>query len=173
MEVSMGRLQRRQIAGLGNVASGGDLTVARLPYGFWISTVISKCKSKAASVLADQYTNFFSDVRTKLQASNDKYKLDADTHRREKLFNPRDLVFVRLRKEWLHAGSYSKLGKQKWGPFPISKKKNNNAYVFDLPEEFNTSHTFNIADIYAYVPPDDSTTHLDSASPDNFFGGGA
>ncbi|PKU77612.1 hypothetical protein MA16_Dca012684 [Dendrobium catenatum] len=39
MEVSMGRLQRRQIAGLGNVASGGDLTVARLPYGFWISTV--------------------------------------------------------------------------------------------------------------------------------------
>ncbi|PKU59924.1 hypothetical protein MA16_Dca019626 [Dendrobium catenatum] len=149
-----------------------SIVYTKMPNTILDIAVIPKCKSKAASVLVDQYTEFLSNVRMKLQASNAKYKLDADSHRREKLFNPGDLVFVRLRKERLPAGGYSKLGKRKWGPFPISKKINDNAYVVDLLEEFNTSHTFNVADIYAYIPPDDSNTHLDPASTDNFLSGG-
>ncbi|KAI0493184.1 hypothetical protein KFK09_027460 [Dendrobium nobile] len=149
-----------------------SIVYTKMPNTILDIAVLPKCKSKAASVLADQYTNFLSNVRMKLQASNEKYKQDADVHRREKLFNPGDLVYVRLRKERLPSGSYSKLGKRKWGPFPISQKINDNAYVVDLPEEFNTSHTFNIADIYAYVPPDESTMHLEVASPDKSFSEG-
>ncbi|PKU68000.1 hypothetical protein MA16_Dca024924 [Dendrobium catenatum] len=129
--------------------------------------VLPKVQSKAANALADQFTTLLSEVRLKLQESNTKYKLAADVHRREKIFHPGDLVVVRLHRERLPPGSYSKLTKKKWGPFPISRKINDNAYVVDLPSEFNTSHTFNVADIYSYTLPDDSNTNLESVSIDS------
>ncbi|PKU80215.1 hypothetical protein MA16_Dca005746 [Dendrobium catenatum] len=134
--------------------------------------VLPKIQNKAANTLADQFTQLLSDVRRNLQESNRGYKVAADSHRREKLFQPGDLVLVRLRRERLPPGNHSKLTKKKWGPFPISKKINDNAYVVDLPEEFNTSRTFNVTDIYSYSPPDDGDASFESVDTDSLESGG-
>ncbi|PKU62174.1 hypothetical protein MA16_Dca020580 [Dendrobium catenatum] len=134
--------------------------------------VLPKIQNKAANALADQFTQLLSDVRRNLQESSQSYKAAADVHRREKVFQPGDLVFVRLRRERLPPGNHSKLTKKKWGPLPISKKINNNAYVVDLPEEFNTSRTFNVADIYTYNPPDDGDASFESIDTDSIDSGG-
>ncbi|KAI0525233.1 hypothetical protein KFK09_004626 [Dendrobium nobile] len=135
-------------------------------------TVLPKCKSKSASTLVENYTEFLSNIRLKIQESNAKYRLDVDAHRREKLFKPGDLVFVRLKRERLPVGEYSKLGKRKWGPFAILTKINDNAYIVDLPDEFNTSRTFNVKDIYAYYPPDELETQPHSVDTAALSSGG-
>ncbi|KAI0507258.1 hypothetical protein KFK09_013380 [Dendrobium nobile] len=109
-----------------------SIVYTKMPNTVLDVTVLPKCKSKAAAQLADHYTEFLSDIRAKLLQSNEQYKAAADKHRREKLFKPGDLVLVQMRKERLPTGSYSKLSKRKWGPFPITKKINDDAYVVDL-----------------------------------------
>ncbi|PKU75029.1 hypothetical protein MA16_Dca019957 [Dendrobium catenatum] len=149
-----------------------SIVYTKMPNTVLDVTVLPKCKSKSASVLVDNYAEFLANIRAKIQAANDKYKLSADVHRREKLFKPGDLVFVRLKRDRLPVGEYSKLGKKKWGPFSIKSKINDNAYIVDLPEEFNTSHTFNVKDIYAYMPPDEGKAQVYSVDTDNDFSGG-
>ena len=41
----------------------------------------------------------------------------------------------------------SKLLPREGGPYQILAKINNNAYVLDLPQSFEGSHTFNVADL--------------------------
>ncbi|PKU76441.1 hypothetical protein MA16_Dca001044 [Dendrobium catenatum] len=149
-----------------------SIVYTKIPNSVLDVIVLPKCKSKSASALIDNYTEFLSSIRSKIYSANAKYKPDADVHRREKLFKPGDLVLVRLKRERLPVGEYSKLGKRKWGPFPINSKINDNAYIIDLPEEFNTSHTFNVKDIYPYVPPDDGATQTHSVGTDDFLSGG-
>ncbi|PKU62464.1 hypothetical protein MA16_Dca022552 [Dendrobium catenatum] len=135
--------------------------------------VLPKCDSRAAITVADQFATMLHEVRQKLLDSNAKYKLVADKHRRAGMFQPGDLVMVRLRRERFAPGTYSKLSRRKIGPISVLKRINANAYVVDLPAEFNTSSTFNIADISAYHPPDEaltSTSTTDSSSSDS--GGG-
>ncbi|PKU65014.1 uncharacterized protein LOC110114025 [Dendrobium catenatum] len=126
-------------------------------------SILPKCKSQAAATFAGDYAKMLSEVRRQIIKSNQRYKEAADKHRRQRLFNMGDLVMVRLRREWFPPGTYSKLSRRKIGPIPITAKINDNAYSVALPVECNTSPTFNVADIWAYSPPDEGVISVSSS----------
>jgi len=64
-----------------------------------------------------------------------------------------EFVVVHLHKDRHPAGSYFKLKAKKIGPHEI-KKINGNAYVVDIPSEFNMSLTFNVSNLRKYYPPE-------------------
>ena len=77
--------------------------------------------------MADRIQAMQEKVRQKLEAINAKYKEAVDKKRHEK----------------------------KYGPFQITKKINNNAYVVALPPKMGISSTFNVANLYDYHPLDE------------------
>ena len=110
--------------------------------------------SKSAEALADRITSTLEDVKLKLTEANAKYKASADEHRREKVFKEGELVMVHLTKSRFPAGEFHKLQAKKLGPFRIQQRINDNAYMLDLPSNWNISSTFNVSDLYEYHPPD-------------------
>ncbi|XP_075659267.1 uncharacterized protein LOC142629176 [Castanea sativa] len=109
--------------------------------------------SQVAENMANSIQAMQEEVRQKLEAINAKYKEATDKKRREKIFNVGDLVLVHLRKERFYVGTYNKLKDKKYGPFQITKKINNNAFVVALPPNMSISSTFNVASLYDYHPP--------------------
>ncbi|KAI0529649.1 hypothetical protein KFK09_002203 [Dendrobium nobile] len=101
--------------------------------------VLPKCRSEMATKFTTKYSDMLKDVRKKLHQSNQSYKAYKDLRRREKLFHVGDLVMVRLCRERFPPGTYSNLSRRKIGPFPITTKINDNAYIADLPASYNTS----------------------------------
>ena len=105
--------------------------------------------------MADRIQAMQEEVRQKLEATNAKYKKANDKKKREKIFNVGDLVLVYLRKERFLVSTYNKLKDKKYGPFQITKKINNNAFVVAFSPDMSISSTFNVADLYDYYPLDE------------------
>ncbi|GJV73724.1 RNA-directed DNA polymerase [Tanacetum coccineum] len=61
-----------------------------------------------------------------------------------------DLVWIHLRKERFPAGHFGKLKPRGDGPFRVLKKINDNEYKIELPDHYNVSATFNVADLSPY-----------------------
>jgi hypothetical protein len=86
---------------------------------------------------------------------NAKYKISGDKGRNQLDFEPGDLVWLHLRKEWFPASRKSKLMLRADGPFKVVKKINVNAYKLDLPADFGVSPIFNITDLKPYLGEQD------------------
>jgi len=107
-------------------------------------------KAPGVSVAAEEIMTVKDSVKAKLEATGLKNKAAADKRRRVKVFNVGDDVMVFLRKERFPVGTYNKLQPRKYGPFKVTSKINDNAYVVALPDSMNISNTFNVADIHEY-----------------------
>ena len=107
--------------------------------------------SVAASDLAKQVQEVQAGVKNKLEKANAKYKMEADKHRRFKVFDVGDEVMVFISKARMQGG-HSKLQQRKYGPYKIVRKINDNAYVIDLPSWMGISKTFNVADLTLFQP---------------------
>ncbi|XP_026398630.1 FACT complex subunit SPT16-like [Papaver somniferum] len=88
--------------------------------------------------------------KNKLENFNAKYKAVADQHRRFKTFEEGELVMIHLGKESFPTGTYNKTKMKKYGPFKILKKISDNAYVVDLPANWNISNIFNVQEIFTF-----------------------
>lgn len=110
--------------------------------------------SIAAENMARDVQAVKENVKARLKQIGVKNKEAADQRRRKKVFQIGDDVMVFLRKERFPVGTYGKLQPKKYGPFKITKKINDNAYVVALPDSFHISNTFNVADLYDYYADD-------------------
>ena len=71
-------------------------------------------------------------------------KIADDQGRKHVTFEPRDLVWLHLRKDRFSDLRKSKLMPRDDGPFKVLEKINDNAYKLELPASFGVSPKFNI-----------------------------
>jgi len=63
------------------------------------------------------------------------------------VFQPRDLVWINLRKEYFPSKLKIKLMTRADGPFGILERVNNNAYKVNSPGDFGVSAIVNVVDL--------------------------
>ncbi|XP_074305693.1 uncharacterized protein LOC141640914 [Silene latifolia] len=107
----------------------------------------AKSKLKAMIKLHEQ-------VRDRIMSVNEVYKKKLNKQRRQKLFEPGDLVWIHLRKEHFPSKSKNKLMPRAEGPYKIVAKVNNNAYKVELPGDYRVHATFNVGDLSPYLDDD-------------------
>jgi hypothetical protein len=78
------------------------------------------------------------------------------------VFNPRDLVWLHLRKDRFPNERKSKLLPQTDGPFKVLARYNNNAYKIDITrDKYNMSDTFNVKNLSPFHGDVDSNPRMD------------
>jgi len=112
-------------------------------------------------------------ISKKIQESNTQYKSYADLYRRHLEFKEGDYVMIQTHPERFSPGAVKKLIARSASPFKILKKINPNAYVINLPPDFEISLTFNVSDFVAYkgppFNPDNPLVDLDEPTPESLF----
>jgi len=93
-------------------------------------------------------------VQARIEKSNLSYAAQANKHRRPRVFQPGDLVWIHLRKERFPAQRKTKLMPRADGPFEVLEPINDNAYKVDLPGDYGVSATFNVTDLSLHLDDD-------------------
>jgi hypothetical protein len=96
-------------------------------------------------------------IRGQIEKKNEKYRMQANKHRKPMTFNEGDLVWIHLRKERFPAKRRSKLLPRADGPFKVLQRIGENAYKIELPGEYGVSATFNVSDLAPYEEIEETT----------------
>jgi hypothetical protein len=100
-------------------------------------------------------------AKKQIEKKNEQAARSANKGRKKVSFQPRDWVWVHMRKERFPEQRKSKLLPWGDGPFQVVAKIGDNAYKLDLRGEYNVSATFNVADLTPFdVDEPDSRTNL-------------
>ena len=107
-----------------------------------------------ASKRMKEIQEFHKWVQSLIEKANEYYQSEANKDRKKTLIQPRDLVWVHLRKERFPSKRKSKLMPWDDCPFEVLEKVNNNACKIDLLGEYRVSCTFNIFDLKPHFKDD-------------------
>ncbi|XP_022871711.1 uncharacterized protein LOC111390827 [Olea europaea var. sylvestris] len=114
--------------------------------------------------MAEHLRGIHEQVKLSIQDSNTKYKVRADSHRRQVLFDVGDFVWAVLTLDRFLAGEYNKLKELKIGPCEVLQKINDNAYRLCLPSHLKTSDVFNVKHLSPCFMESDEVTVNSRAS---------
>jgi hypothetical protein len=89
-------------------------------------------------------------IRGQIEKKNEKYRMQANKHRKPMTFKEGELVWIHLRKECFPVKRRSKLLPRADGPFKVLQRIGENAYKIELPGEYGLSATFNVSDLAPY-----------------------
>lgn len=122
-------------------------------YGFWPLTLINLHTLSLLARLSEAALDFLrymkdvhEEVKRCLSHSTEAYAIGANVWWKDRKFDIGEKVLIRLRPERFPPGSFIKLHAQGARPFKAAKKLGPNAYVIDLPLDYNISLVFNIKD---------------------------
>jgi hypothetical protein len=107
-------------------------------------------RSASEKYFVEAMKEIHSQIKERLQNSNQEYKHRADQHRRELQFEVGDLILAHLRKERFPRRMYNKLKMKKIEPCRVMNKFGANAYEIELPDGIGISLILNISDLYPY-----------------------
>jgi hypothetical protein len=102
-------------------------------------------------------------IQDHIKKQNEKYRMQANKHRKLAAFKEGDLVWINLRKEWFLAKWQSELLPWADGPFKVLQRIWKNTYKIELPGDYGVSTTFNISDLSSYEENENATDLM--ASP--------
>jgi hypothetical protein len=98
-------------------------------------------------------------VQQQIEKRNRVYATKSNKGRKHVVMQPRDWVWVHMRKKRFPAHRKSKLQPRGVGPFQILDRINDNAYKVDFPGEYGVSATFNVSDLTIFDVGDDSRSN--------------
>jgi hypothetical protein len=110
----------------------------------------AETSSASAKQFAEAMQELQTEVKQRLQKSNQEYKCRADQRKRQLQFEVGDMVLAHLRKEMFLRGTYNKLKMKTIGPCRVLRKFGENTYELELQEGMGISPIFNISDLYPY-----------------------
>jgi len=90
-------------------------------------------------------------VKQKIENSSLTYQAQANKHRKKVVFQPGNLVWIHLTKDSFPTKRKGKLMPRSEGPFEVFERVNDNAYMIDLPSDYNVSATFNVSYLSPYL----------------------
>ena len=86
--------------------------------------------------------------RPTMKEKNEQYAKQSNKGHLKVVFQPRDWVWVLIRKERFPTQTKSKLQPRGDGPFQVLERINDNAYKLDFPNKYGSvSVTFNVSDL--------------------------
>jgi len=113
---------------------------------------------------AKEIKDLHAQVRERIEKVNSQVMQQVNKHKKGIHFQPRDLVWIHMRKERFPSKCKSKIMPRSEGPYEVLEQVGPNAYKVDLPGDYGISATFNMADLRPYV---DESEEIRSLRPNS------